>query len=441
MKIVEFRSENIKKIKVVRIKPDGSMVQITGRNGSGKTSVLDAISFALEGLEGAPTHIIRKGAKEGFVDLDIGEFRISRTFTEAGTNLVVKDKAGSRIAGPQAVLNKLMSHLGFDPFEFMRMKPKLQADHLRTLVKLDLEAIDAAIEKEQLERRDVRRDLRTIKAQLEEMEAPLADLPPAPLDVRAIADKLQVAIQHNAAVEVAQKQVEEMKRNAKTAEDNAAARRAHITQLQQQIKEDEAAEKKAMQEAETWRTQAQRISVHKTEDTAALSEEIKNAEATNAQIRKRDEYRSLDTRRSSLEVQDKDLGTSIATAEENKAKAIANAKFPIKGLAFEGGEVMYGGLPLAQASSAEQLRVSTAIAMAANPKLRVIRISDGSLLDPDSLELLRKMAEADDYQIWIERVDLTGEVGIVLEDGEVVKVNPEPVAKAPVATKKKAGAR
>jgi len=60
-----------------------------------------------------------------------------------------------------------------------------------------------------------------------------------------------------------------------------------------------------------------------------------------------------------------------------------------------------------------------AIAMAANPALRVIRVRDGSLLDEDAMQMPADAADANDYQIWIERVDNTGEVGFVLEDGHI----------------------
>ena len=92
---------------------------------------------------------------------------------------------------------------------------------------------------------------------------------------------------------------------------------------------------------------------------------------------------------------------------------------PVKGLSFGEGEVVFNGLPLNQASDAEQLRVSIAIAMAANPKLRVLRIRDGSLLDERSLAAVATMADTQDYQIWIERVDSSGKVGVHMEDGEV----------------------
>ncbi len=57
--------------------------------------------------------------------------------------------------------------------------------------------------------------------------------------------------------------------------------------------------------------------------------------------------------------------------------------------------------------------------MAANPKLKVLRIQDGSLLDEQNMRLLTEMAEASDYQIWLERVDTSGKVGVVMEDGMV----------------------
>ncbi len=69
--------------------------------------------------------------------------------------------------------------------------------------------------------------------------------------------------------------------------------------------------------------------------------------------------------------------------------------------------------------AAEKLRASVSIAMAMNPKLRVIRVRDGSLLDEDGLRLLAEMADKSDYQIWIERVDSSGKVGFVLEDGHL----------------------
>ena len=81
--------------------------------------------------------------------------------------------------------------------------------------------------------------------------------------------------------------------------------------------------------------------------------------------------------------------------------------------------VTYNGVPFSQASSAEQIRVSVAMAMAMNPKLRVLRIKDGSLLDDDAMDMLKKLAVKEDFQVWVERVGNGSEDAIVIEAGEV----------------------
>ena len=92
---------------------------------------------------------------------------------------------------------------------------------------------------------------------------------------------------------------------------------------------------------------------------------------------------------------------------------------PVPGVAFDDGAVLLDGLPFDQASDAQQLRASIAIASAMNPKLRVIRVRDGSLLDKDSMALLAEFAETNDMQVWIETVQSGRPGAIVIEDGMV----------------------
>ena len=49
MRIISLQAENIKRLKAVEITPEGDIVVIAGRNGQGKTSVLDSIWYALGG--------------------------------------------------------------------------------------------------------------------------------------------------------------------------------------------------------------------------------------------------------------------------------------------------------------------------------------------------------------------------------------------------------
>jgi hypothetical protein len=66
--------------------------------------------------------------------------------------------------------------------------------------------------------------------------------------------------------------------------------------------------------------------------------------------------------------------------------------------------------------------VSFAIAIAKNPKLRVVLLKDGPLLDETSLAMVAAMAEEADVQIWIERIG-KGPVGVLIQDGEVAAVD------------------
>src|SRR5262249_42005553 len=80
LKIVAFEAENFKRLSVVAIRPNGDIVQITGRNAQGKTSVLDGIWAALKGKAAIQSKPIRSGAKDARIMLDLGELIVKRTF-------------------------------------------------------------------------------------------------------------------------------------------------------------------------------------------------------------------------------------------------------------------------------------------------------------------------------------------------------------------------
>ncbi|MEI6494263.1 MAG: hypothetical protein WCO94_17085, partial [Verrucomicrobiota bacterium] len=84
-----------------------------------------------------------------------------------------------------------------------------------------------------------------------------------------------------------------------------------------------------------------------------------------------------------------------------------------------------------QCSAAEQMRVSMAVALAMNPSLRVCLIRDGSLLDSDSLEIIREMAEAADAQVWLERVSEGADCQVIIEDGAIAAPKAKKTAPAP----------
>jgi hypothetical protein len=114
------------------------------------------------------------------------------------------------------------------------------------------------------------------------------------------------------------------------------------------------------------------------------------------------------------------LSIAIDDLDTEKAKAIEAAQIPVKGLTLGDGVVLLNGLPFEQASTMEKIMASAAIGMAQKPHLKVMTIDEASELDSHALAALERLAEQHDFQILFARVDETGSVGFVIQDGEVV---------------------
>ena len=154
-------------------------------------------------------------------------------------------------------------------------------------------------------------------------------------------------------------------------------------------------------------------------DLEAIQSQIDTAEQVNSNVRMAQGHSRIVDQLTALQGDAEFLTAQLAAIEKRKAEGLATATFPVDGLGFDTDGVTYQSVPFKQASGAEQLRVSLAMAIALNPGLKVIRIADGSLLDSTNLQLIEEMAVANDYQVWIEMVDETGDFGITIEDGAV----------------------
>lgn len=435
--ILEMRVENIKRIKFAHIRPKGNVIIVAGKNGQGKSSVLDAIAWVLTGTSTVPRYPIRKGQRTGSVKVDIGDFIVTRFFThvdedrsEKGltylTKLVVTGKRGEAYPSPQVLLNQLLGKITFDPLAFMRMEDDEQLQELRGLVKfdIDIDALDAEQKTDYDSRREFGRTIDSLKNRIAALPAPDSSLPGDPLDVATLTEKLQNAAQHNS--EVAKR------RHLKTTLlEGAAILKAKAESLRDEVGKllKEAQELDGLEAFTNFGVQgdgqyqkvmadAQALQVGDEIDTAEVAAELTRANQTNAAIQRAANFRQLQKELAEAEASWKDLDDRMKQRDEKRERAIESAQMPIDGLSIGHGLVMYQKLPLSQASNAEQIRVSMALGMAANPKLRVLRISDGSLLDDESLQLIGDSAKEHDFQVWIERVETGGKVSVIMEDGE-----------------------
>lgn len=401
MKVIELKAENVKRLRAVEITPDGTLQVIGGRNAQGKSSVLDAIWLALGGGKAGreTARPIRDGESRAEVTLDLGDLRVTRTWTQKGTQLKVTSADGAVYSSPQAMLDGLVGQLSFDPLAFTRLSAREQREALMNLVQLDVDvdALDAERARLYEERTRVGQEGKALgDAAVDE------SLPVEEVSVSELLANLEAAQEHNAAVTRMESERESLTEAVASAE-------THLRMVQQELEE-------ARQELAA----AEKRVIPARVDVDALRAQVGEADERNKAIRANNAEREKAARKDALRHQYAALTGQITALDEQKQKALENAAFPVDGLGFDRDGVTYNGVPFSQASSAEQIRVSLAMAMALNPKLRVLRIMDGSLLDDEAMQLIREQVAAHDFQLWIERVGNADEGAVIIEDGEVL---------------------
>lgn len=429
MRIIKLESENIKKLRAIEITPTGDLVVIAGRNDAGKSSVLDSIAMALGGAALIPGQPVRKGTKGGKVTVDLGEFIVTRTFTaNGGGALTVENRDGARYKSPQAMLDRILGELTFDPLAFEREDPKTQTDILRKLVGLDTSDLDLKRGVLYEDRTDKNREVKALEVTVESHEA-YPDVPETEVSIAGILDALSLAEQLQQKATRAYDSDVEALRVVDRIQEKLDDDMESIVQLRNQMAalEDaiEANEKELSNAilARTERAKAHVEAVQAVPDTTELREQVKQAEITNRAVRINQQRTSAVRNLEYAKAESAELSTQIAAIDSARASRIAAASFPVPGLSIsDDGGIVLDGLPFDQASTSARLRVSVAIGLAMNPKLRVLLVRDGSLLDSNNLALIAEMAQAADAQVWLEKMTESPEGGaIFIEDGTIVQ--------------------
>jgi len=417
MQIVSLEAENIKGLRAVRIDTNGEpVIVVGGKNRAGKSSVLDSIFYALGGKDALPQKPIRNGEKKARVTLDLGDIIVERTFTEHDSKLTVKSKDGAVYKSPQAMLDALCSRLSFDPLEFCRMDAKKRAEQLRKLVGIDFTELDAKRKGLYDERTVVNRQLTAAKAKLASA-AKHDDAPAEEVSLAELTDELDRRQHHNDGIEAQREYVDTLATDISNDQVKMAAIDRQIAALQRDRK---ALEEKVSTNTESHEKSKEELAEMKPADVDEVRQRIRTAGDTNAKVAANRTHAKLSAEVAEFESQSDALTASIAGIDAEKEGILKAAPFPVPGLGFDDNDVTYNGLPFDQCSSGESLRISAALGMKANPKFRVMRIRDGSLIDDDGFAVLENMAETEEYQLWIERVSKTAEgCTVFIEDGAV----------------------
>jgi DNA repair exonuclease SbcCD ATPase subunit len=411
MRIIHLRSENVKRIKAVDITPTGDVIVISGKNEQGKTSTLDAIWLALQYRAASRNNPdpLRNGEKKGTVELDLGDYLVTRKFTPSGTTLEIKTPDGSKISSPQKLLDGMIGDMSFDPWVFSRKSVKEQRDMLGDVLytitggKVDLADFEQRHKKAFDERADANREKKRLTTLLTNIKPPTDAEPTLELSVTDLTQSITDAVTLNA-------------RTKKLTETDARLKEK-ILSLEQQLAAAKEQRSLVISELED---------LPDVPDIEFLKEQLQNIETHNRRAREIQDYGKIRKSLRNIEEQIVKLNNSMELIDIEKAEALEKSPLPVKGLMVTAEGIMVlneEGLPVpfCQASAAQRLRISLGIAMAANPKLRIIRIADGSLLDDGNMKIVEEMAQDKDFQVWIEYASRNDNdrMGVYIEDGTV----------------------
>lgn len=402
VKITSFEAENVKRVKAVTIIPaaDGLTV-IGGRNAQGKTSVLDAIAWALGGDKFRPGHPQRDGSvlpprlrvllSNGLVVERRGK----------NSELYITDPSG-RKAG-QTLLNSFVEQLALDLPKFMAASGREKAQTLLRIIGLGEQV-------EELERRGkTLYNERLALGRIADQKAKFAkemtfypNVPEEPLSAAELIAQQQGILARNGENQRKRQRRDELKRTLDTAE----AQLAELTRRCEQLRED-------------YRIASTDAADLLDQSTAELEENIRTIEQTNAKVRA-----NLDKARAEADAQKladeyAALTAQIEDVQREKLALLNGADMPLPGLSVTDGELTYNGQPWDCMSSSEQLIAATSIVRRLNPECGFVLLDRLEAMDTDTLAAFGRWLEGEGLQAIATRVSTGGECQIIIEDGEV----------------------
>ncbi|MGY4224413.1 hypothetical protein ACVMIH_001774 [Bradyrhizobium sp. USDA 4503] len=433
LKILSLDVENVLRVRAVRIQPNGNVLELTGRNRQGKSSVIDALWAALGGEKMIPADPVHDGAKMGNIVVDIGDaaglkYRVTRRIKKKddgdwSTSLTIENEDGFRSDKPQQILNTLIGALSCDPLDFISKKPKEQFDLLKSFVSgVDFDAIAKADEEDFKARTDINRDAKAKRVQADGIRID-PEAPTERQDEAKLVAELAAAGETNAAAERYRADIAARKQKAAVLDTAAEAARRRVEDLRTQIASLEAAADRDETEAANIRLEVAEAAIPDLVDTADLTARITAAREANARFgaaeRARADRTRLDEEAAALEKRSEELTNAMAAREAAKKKAVAEAEMPIAGISFGEGTILLDGHPLAQASQAQKLSLAVAIAMKLQPRLRFLTTKHAALLDDESWAALVRLADEQDLLVIAETVNSNRPTAVVIEDGHV----------------------
>ncbi|MBD5112903.1 MAG: AAA family ATPase [Ruminococcaceae bacterium] len=403
VKINTLELENVKRIKAVTLTPaENGLTIIGGKNGQGKTSVLDAIAWALGGDKFKPSGAKREDSViPPHLKIELSNGLIVERSGDS-SRLKVTDPNGKK--GGQQLLNEFVETLALDLPKFMSANAKTKADTLLKIIGVGDELYRLDNEEQRLYNQ--RTEIGRIADQKEKYarEMPVyAGLPEEPVSASELIKSQQEILAKNGENQRKRAKLDEIRREY----NSKAEELKRLTERVEELKSDLETALKTAEDLED-------------ESTAEIEENIENIEELNAKIRANLDRKRAETEAAEIRAQYDELTEHINSVREQRTALLNGAEMPLEGLSVEDGELTYNGAKWDCMSGAEQLRAATAIVRKLNPNCGFVLLDKLEQMDADTLREFGEWLESEGLQVIATRVSTGGECSVIIEDGESV---------------------
>lgn len=410
VKINKLEIENVKRVKAVTIEPTSNGLTILGgNNNQGKTSVLDAIAWALGGNKYKPS----KPARDGSMNPPTLRLELSNGLIveRKGKNsdLKVTDPSGQK-AGQQ-LLDSFVEELALNLPKFIESSAKDKANTLLQIIGVGEKLWELDRKEERLY--NERRAIGQIADQKKKYAAEQPQYPEAPNELVSIADLIheqQEILARNG--ENAKK-----RQNRENIVNSLHLSEARLKQLKEQLAQEEATHESLMSDY---------IAANKSiedlvdESTDEIENSIANIEEINRKVRANLDKEKAEEDAKEYEKQYNNLSAEIDKVRDERKSLLDNADLPLQGLSVEDGELVFEGQKWDNMSGSQQLRVATAIVRKLKPECGFVLLDKLEQMDIPTLNEFGKWLESEGLQAIATRVSSGEECQIIIEDGYVV---------------------
>lgn len=409
VKINSLEIENIKRIKAIKLTPtQNGLTVIGGKNGQGKTSVLDSIAWALGGDRYRPSEPRRDGsAVPPTLHLTLSNGLVVERKGK-NSDLKVIDPNGRKSG--QQLLNEFVSQFAIDLPKFMEAGNKEKADILLQVIGVGNELFE--LERKENELYNRRHEIGRIadrKQKFADEMTEYSDVPDELISASELISRQQDILARNAENRRKREHMCEIEAHTNSVQSKIDECKSKLTELERELTA-------ALSDLETARNDALFL---QDESTAELEKDIADIEKTNIKIRSNlDKEKALDEAKE-YRAEYNSLTCEIDKVREARLSLLDNAQLPLPGLSVENGELTYNGHKWDSISGSDRLKIATAIARKINPECGFVLLDKLEQMDSDSLREFAEWLEGEGLQVIATRVSTGDECSIIIEDGYV----------------------